>query len=126
MDTGIARLMSSPVNTPNGGVTSPLIVRGAMANQSCGERLDLGTVLALLGTACGWSVDELARASGLSSRTVSDYEQGLIVPGLNTVQRVMGALGYPFSALDVARTCIGLLRSVRKFPPAVAGEENPA
>jgi len=78
------------------------------------QQIELGTVLAVLRIALGWSVDDLARASRLRSKTISDYEAGTFIPGLNSVSMVFEALGCPFAALDVARTCIGLLRSTRK------------
>ncbi len=81
---------------------------------------DLGTVLAVLRVAAGWTVDDLATATGLRRSTITDYERGRFVPGLNTVERVFRAMGYPFSALDVARTCIGLMRATQKHPAVSA------
>src|SRR5262245_56482319 len=71
---------------------------------------ELGTVLAVLRVIRGLNQEELARASGLRAGTISDYERGKLVPGLNTVHRILGAMGYPFAALDQARS---LIRSMR-------------
>jgi transcriptional regulator with XRE-family HTH domain len=71
---------------------------------------ELGTVLAVLRIIRGMNQEELARAAGLRGGTISDYERGKIVPGLNTVQRILGAMGYPFAALDQARSLINSLR----------------
>jgi transcriptional regulator with XRE-family HTH domain len=71
---------------------------------------ELGTVLAVLRIVRGMNQEELARASGLRGGTISDYERGKIVPGLNTVQRILDAMGYPFGALDRARSLINALR----------------
>ena len=74
---------------------------------------ELGTVLALLRIAAGWSEDGLARASGLRRNSISQYEQGLMLPGLNSIVRMLGTMGYPFGAVDLARTCIEILRLSR-------------
>ena len=72
---------------------------------------ELGTLLAVLRIVRGWNQEELARASGLRSGTISDYERGKMVPGLNTLQRLLGAMGYPLSALDQSRVFVDALRS---------------
>jgi len=74
---------------------------------------DLGTVLAMLRIAAGWTIDRLAKASGISRRGIAEYERGR-VPGLNSVARLLRAQGYPFSALDEARFCLGHLASARR------------
>jgi transcriptional regulator with XRE-family HTH domain len=71
---------------------------------------ELGTVLTVLRIIRGMNQEELAQASGLRSGTISDYERGKMVPGLNTVQRLLGAMGYSFGALDQARALISSLR----------------
>jgi transcriptional regulator with XRE-family HTH domain len=72
---------------------------------------DLGTVLAVLRIIRGWNQEELARASGLRSGTISDYERGKMAPGINTMQRLLESMGYAFAALDHARTFIASLRA---------------
>ena len=74
---------------------------------------ELGTVLAVLRIVRGWNQEELAQASGLRSGTISDYERGKMVPGLNTLQRLLGAMGYPLAALDQARAFVDSLRTAR-------------
>jgi DNA-binding XRE family transcriptional regulator len=64
---------------------------------------ELGEVLAVLRIARGMRQKELAQASGLRPETVADYERGRIVPGVNTVHRVLRAMGYSFESLDHAR-----------------------
>ncbi|MBW8875687.1 MAG: helix-turn-helix transcriptional regulator [Acidobacteria bacterium] len=80
---------------------------------------ELGTVLAVLRIVRGWNQEELAQASGLRSGTISDYERGKMVPGLNTLQRLLGAMGYPLAALDQARAFVDCLRTER-LPAAEA------
>jgi len=89
-------------------------LRGRLRFPTEGEQIELGAVLAVLRIALGWSVEDLARASRLRSTTIADYEAGKLIPGLNSVSMVFEALGCPFGTLDVARTCIELLRSTRK------------
>ena len=72
---------------------------------------ELGTLLAVLRIVRGWNQEELARASGLRSGTISDYERGKMVPGLNALQRLLDAMGYPLAALDQTRTFVDLLRA---------------
>jgi transcriptional regulator with XRE-family HTH domain len=71
---------------------------------------DFATVLTVLRIVRGMNQEELAQASGMRSSTISDYERGKMVPGLNTVQKLLGAMGYSFGALDQARALISSLR----------------
>ena len=71
---------------------------------------ELGTVLTVLRIVRGMNQEELAQASGLRSGTISDYERGKMVPGFNTVQRLLEAMEYSFGALDQARALISSLR----------------
>ena len=71
---------------------------------------DLGTILTVLRIIRGWSQEQLAQAAGIRSGTISDYERGKMVPGLNTAQRLLGAMGYSFGALDQARALITSLQ----------------
>jgi transcriptional regulator with XRE-family HTH domain len=73
---------------------------------------NLGTALAVLRMVRGWNQEELSRASGIRSGTISDYERGKMIPGLNTLQRLLGALGYPLSAVDQTQAFIDSLRGV--------------
>jgi transcriptional regulator with XRE-family HTH domain len=72
---------------------------------------ELGTFLAVLRIVRGWNQEELAQASGLRSGTISDYERGKMVPGLNALQRLLGAMGYPLAALDQTRAFVNLVKA---------------
>ncbi len=87
---------------------------------------ELGTILTVLRIIRGMNQEELARASGLRSGTISDYERGKMIPGLNTIQRIMSAMDYPFAALDHARTLISSLRSLSFSEGSAALLEEPA
>ena len=71
---------------------------------------DLATVLTLLRIIRGFNQEELGKASTLRSSTISEYERGRMVPGLNTAQRLLEAMGFSFGALDQARGLISSLR----------------
>ena len=72
---------------------------------------ELGTFLAVLRIVRGWNQEELAQASGLRSGTISDYERGKMVAGLNALQRLLGAMGYPLAALDQTRAFVNLVKA---------------
>ena len=67
---------------------------------------DLGTALALLRIVRGWSQEELAKAAGLRSGTISDYERGKMIPGLTTAKKLLAAEGYSWEAVDIAQAFI--------------------
>jgi transcriptional regulator with XRE-family HTH domain len=72
---------------------------------------DLGVALAVLRLVRGWNQEELSRHSGVRSSSISDYERAKIVPGVATLRKLMGAMGYPFSAFDAAQALIANLRA---------------
>jgi transcriptional regulator with XRE-family HTH domain len=78
---------------------------------------DLGTALVLLRTIAGWTQEDLAHASGVRGSSISDYERGKMVPGLNTLRKLLNAEGYPLAALEQALTFIEILLTERSFPP---------
>ena len=61
---------------------------------------DLGTALVLLRTVAGLTQEDLATASGVRSSSLSDYERGKVVPGLNTLRRILKAEGYSLAVLE--------------------------
>jgi transcriptional regulator with XRE-family HTH domain len=73
---------------------------------------DLATALAVLRTVRGWSQQDLAKATGLRSRTISDYERGKMIPGLKTAQKLLEAQGYSMKSVEKVLSCIELLRSL--------------
>ena len=87
---------------------------------------ELGTLLAVLRIVRGWNQEELAQASGLRSGTISDYERGKMVPGLNALQRLLSAMGYPLGALDQTRAFVDLLRAGGLPAASPEGADTPA
>jgi transcriptional regulator with XRE-family HTH domain len=80
--------------------------------------LDLGTVLALLREIRGLDQKELAKASGLTAGTISDFERGKMVPGLNSVEKLLTAMSYDFAAVDKTQEFVNLIRSQQQDVPA--------
>jgi DNA-binding XRE family transcriptional regulator len=72
---------------------------------------DLNLVLALLRVIRGWNQDQLARAAGMRNSAISDYERGRRTPELRTLEKLVGAMGYPLSAVDQTRSFIHALRA---------------
>jgi transcriptional regulator with XRE-family HTH domain len=72
---------------------------------------ELGLALAFLRMIRGWSQEELAKASGIRSGSISDYERNRMVPGLKTLQKLMDAMGYPLSMLSQTQRFIEGLKT---------------
>ena len=87
---------------------------------------ELGTLLAVLRIVRGWNQEELAQASGLRSGTISDYERGKMVPGLNALQRLLSAMGYPLAALDQTRAFVDGLQTGGLPAASAEGADGPA
>jgi transcriptional regulator with XRE-family HTH domain len=74
---------------------------------------DMGTALAILRIVRGWSQDELAKAAGLRSGTISDYERRKMIPGLATAKKLLAAQDYTWGALDAAQDFVLRLQAHR-------------
>jgi transcriptional regulator with XRE-family HTH domain len=81
---------------------------------------ELSTALAVLRVVRGWTQEDLADASGVRASALSDYERGRKTPEFKTLQRVIGAMGYPLSAVDRAQSFVYSLRA----DPAQADRER--
>ena len=55
--------------------------------------MDVGKVVAISRLRAGWTQIELARAVGTSQPTLSAYEQGRVVPTIETLERLLAACG---------------------------------
>jgi DNA-binding XRE family transcriptional regulator len=75
-----------------------------------GGRGEVGLAMAMLRMLRGWERADLVRALGVSRSWISELETGKKEPAVRTVQRVIGALGLPLSALEQA---LALVRGVR-------------
>jgi transcriptional regulator with XRE-family HTH domain len=91
---------------------------------------ELALVLTILRTVRGWNQEGLARASETGNSAISEYERGRKLPELATLERLLGAMGYPLAAVDHTRQFIAGLRArtymLTAVPqPAVAGAPAP-
>ncbi|MFY9826983.1 MAG: helix-turn-helix transcriptional regulator [Thermoanaerobaculia bacterium] len=62
---------------------------------------NLGHILAVLRNALGFKQYQLARAARVHPSSLSDYENGISVPEMPTLQRLLEAMGVSFSALEL-------------------------
>jgi transcriptional regulator with XRE-family HTH domain len=72
---------------------------------------ELSIALQLLRVIKGWNQADLARASRVHNTSVSEYERGKTIPELRTLHRLVGAMGYPLSALDQPYAYIETVRT---------------
>ncbi len=72
---------------------------------------ELGVALNILRIIRGMTQDELAEASGLRSASISNYERGVNVPELSTLRRILAAMNYPLSAIDLTEDFVRRMRS---------------
>lgn len=88
----------------------------------------LGRKLAVLRVALNKTQSQLARESRVKRASISQYEADLTMPDASTLERLLSAMGFPWSALDLADRFLDRLTSVRvpseKEPdPLLAAEE---
>lgn len=75
---------------------------------------NLGRILAVLRNALGFKQHQLARAARVHPSSLSDYEKGLSVPELPTLQRLLEAMGVSFFALELAGKFLEELEAPRR------------
>jgi transcriptional regulator with XRE-family HTH domain len=76
---------------------------------------DLPLVLTLLRTIGGLTQQELAEAAGVRPSSISDYEHGKTTPGLETLERLLDAMGYPLSVVEDVKVCLGAVGGKRRL-----------
>ena len=76
------------------------------------DDLPSGTILAVLRIVRGWSQLELARAAGMRSGTISEYERGKRTLPLRTLEHLAAVMGYPAATIERARAFIQEARAV--------------
>jgi transcriptional regulator with XRE-family HTH domain len=85
----------------------------------------LALTIAILRLVRRWSQSELAEASGVTNSAISDYERGKVDPQTRNLMRLLQAMGYPLSAIDLTRDFILMLRAqlgAHASPPAVPAD----
>src|SRR3954453_20069735 len=66
------------------------------------ESAPLGRVLAVLRAALDLTQSDLARLSGVKRSSISEYESGRSAPDAMTLERLLVAMGFRWTALDFA------------------------
>ena len=87
---------------------------------------ELSTALAVLRVVRGWTQEDLAGASGVRASSLSDYERGKKIPELNTLRRMVSAMGYPLAVVERAQNFVYSLRAeslLAEGQPTVAGQQ---
>lgn len=75
------------------------------------DDIPAGAILAMLRIVRGWSQLELARAAGMRSGTISEYERGKRPLPLRTLERLAAVMGYPPAMIERARSFVREARS---------------
>jgi transcriptional regulator with XRE-family HTH domain len=65
------------------------------------ESVPLGRVLAVLRAALDWTQSDLARISGVKRSSISEYERGRSTPDAVTLERLLAAMRFGWTALDL-------------------------
>jgi DNA-binding XRE family transcriptional regulator len=71
---------------------------------------EIGLTLIILRSSRGWNQAAFARDSGVPNHQISAYERGHKTPDLNTLLRLLKAMGYPLAAIDLTRDYLAVLR----------------
>jgi transcriptional regulator with XRE-family HTH domain len=81
--------------------------------ESASLRSSLGRALAVLRTTLDLTQTDLARLSGVKRSSISEYEADLTTPDATTLGRLLGAMGYPWEALDLVESLLHRLKAKR-------------
>jgi transcriptional regulator with XRE-family HTH domain len=76
-------------------------------------KLTLGRRLAMLRNALDWSQSRLSRESGVKRSLISQYESDAVTPDTATLEQLLTAMEFGWSALDHAETFLGSLAAER-------------
>ncbi len=89
------------------------------------ESAPLGRVLAVLRTARDLTQSDLARRSGVKRSSISEYERGKSTPDAVTLRRLLAAMRFGWTALDLGGWLIDQLLSDRRAPEEDRGDSAP-
>ncbi len=84
--------------------------------------LHLGRVLAALRTALGLTQSDLARLARVKRASISEYERALTIPDASTLERLLAAMRFRWSAIDLGAWFIERLLADYRIPEET-GEE---
>jgi len=81
------------------------------------EDEELDVALIVLRTALRWKQNDLARASGIGNSSISDYERRKKSPGRKNLRKLLSAMGYRESVLELVRSFLHELRTTHRLAP---------
>jgi tetratricopeptide (TPR) repeat protein len=87
--------------------------------------LHLGRVLAVLRTTLDFTQSELARLSRVKRSSISKFERGLLTPDSTTLERLLSAMRFRWSAIDLGAWFIERLRADCQSPEGTTEETAP-
>jgi transcriptional regulator with XRE-family HTH domain len=79
------------------------------------EELDIALII--LRAALRWKQNDLARASGIGNSSISDYERRKKAPGRKNLRKMLEAMGYRESVLELTRWFLNELRTTQRLVP---------
>lgn len=95
-----------------------------------GDPADLGMVILILRSIPRWTQVELAKAARVDRTSISDYEQGIKAPSRRTLEKIVRAVGVPFSRVERLLPALRALRLSQGQPaggsPAPPSVDLPA
>ena len=89
------------------------------------EPIHIGRVLAVLREALDWTQSDLARQSGVKPGSISEYEGGKSTPDVLTLERLLSAMRFRWTALDFGRWFVDRLLAHCRIPEGEDGSADP-
>jgi transcriptional regulator with XRE-family HTH domain len=94
--------------------------RKTSAKGSPAEDEELDIALIILRAALRWKQNDLARQSGIGNSSISDYERKKKAPGRKNLRKMLAAMGYRESVLELTRWFLNELRTTQRLVPEAA------
>src|ERR1700743_1121629 len=91
--------------------------RKPTAKSSSAEDEELDIALIILRAALRWKQNDLARESGIGNSSISDYERKKKSPGRKNLRKMLAAMGYRESVLELTRWFLNELRTTQRLVP---------
>src|SRR5436309_8893884 len=86
-------------------------------SSSPSEDEELDIALIVLRAALRWKQNDLARESGIGNSSISDYERRKKAPGRKNLRKILEAMGYRESVLELTRWFLNELRTTQRLAP---------
>ncbi|MEA2691289.1 MAG: helix-turn-helix protein [Acidobacteriota bacterium] len=91
--------------------------RKSAASGPPAEDEELDVALIILRAALRWKQNDLARESGIGNSSISDYERRKKAPGRKNLRKILEAMGYRESVLELTRWFLNELRTTQRLAP---------